>query len=226
MEHDLLTTSQVARVVLVALLLAATCHIHTSDVGALPDASVVVEPHESSSIVGEVFSLNVTIVDVYNLYGLDVMLGWNSSVLLLVGVEVQLGQDGGALNPPIYMAENSTLGSRYIVAAASMSPAPSFNGTGNIVCLSFSVIDTGMCELDLQTQLYDYPPPDRDPRLSLPIVHTDVDGLFQSTIPEFPEPLVLIVAIVLTLFSAVLTKHASNKHDKCFRKSVPAGVLS
>jgi len=208
------------------MLFATASLLYISDASALPDTSVIVEPNESSAIVGDSFSVNVTIVDVQNLYGLEAILSWNSTILALVNVEVQLGQDGGVLNAPIYVAENSTQGSRYTVSATSTNPAPSFNGTGNIVRLNFSVIGLGTSELDLQTQLYDYPPSDRDPHLSLPITHADVDGLFQSVIPEFPNYLVLVAALVLTLFSAVLSKHISSGRNKGFDKSAQASVAS
>jgi hypothetical protein len=226
MRHNSPTTHRIGRIAFIAMLFATASLLYISDASALPDTSVIVEPNESSAIVGDSYSVNVTIVDVQNLYGLEAILSWNSTILALVNVEVQLGQDGGVLNSPIYVAENSTQGSRYTVSATSTNPAPSFNGTGNIVRLNFSVIGLGTCELDLQTQLYDYPPSDRDPRLSLPITHADVDGLFQSAIPEFPSHLVLVAALVLTLFSAVLSKHISSGRNKAFDKSAQAGVVS
>jgi hypothetical protein len=226
MRHNSPTTGRIGRIAFIAMLFATVSLLYISDASALPDTSVIVEPNESSAIVGDSFSVNVTIVDVQNLYGLEAILSWNSTILALVNVEVQLGQDGGVLNAPIYVAENSTQGSRYTVSATSTNPAPSFNGTGNIVRLNFSVIGLGTSELDLQTQLYDYPPSDRDPRLSLPITHADVDGLFQSAIPEFPSHLVLVAALMLTLFSAALSKHISRGRNKAFDKSAQAGVVS
>jgi len=192
---------------------------YTLPANASPDTIVIVEPNSSSAIVGGIFSVNVTIVDVQNLYGLEAILSWDSTVLTLVNAEVQLGQDGGVLNAPVYIVDNSTQGSRYTVSATSMNPAPSFNGTGNIVRMNFSVIGTGTCKLNLQTQLYDYPPPERDPRLSLPIAHEDVDGFFQGVIPEFPSYSVFVIIAMLTLFSIVLSKHISSRYSKTFNKS-------
>jgi len=170
-------------------------------------------------MIGETFYVNVTVVDVENLYGVDATLSWNSTILTLVNSEIQLGQDGGVLNAPIYIAENSSQGSRYTISATSTSPAPSFNGTGNIVRLNFSVISIGTCKLDLQTQLYDYPPLDRDPRLSLPISHEDIDGFFQGVIPEFPQSLVFVIIALLTLFVTLLSKRIFIRNNKTFGKS-------
>jgi hypothetical protein len=191
----------------------------TFTANASPATVVIVDPNTSSAIVGETFIVNVTVVDVENLYGVEAVLSWNSTVLTLVSLEIQLGQQGGVLNAPVYIAENSVQESRYTISATSTSPASPFNGTGNIVRLNFSVLNVGTCELDLQTQLYDYPPPDRDPPLSLPIAHEDIDGLFQGLIPEFPGPLIFVAAVLLTLFSAVLSKHIFSKNNKPFRAS-------
>jgi Cohesin domain len=187
---------------------------------ASPTTVVTVEPNSSSAMVGETFSVNVTVVDVENLFGVDATLTWNSTILTLVNCEIQLGQEGGALNPPIYIAENSSQGSKYTISATSTNPAPSFNGTGIIVRLNFSVLSIGTCKLDLQTQLYDYPPPDRDPRLSLPIAHEDIDGVFQGVIPEFPHSLFFVITALLTLSMTLLSKRISSRNNKTFGKSV------
>jgi len=204
---------------LMASIFLCSILFYTLVVNASPATVVIVEPNSRSAVVGETFCVNVTVVDVQNLYGLEAILSWDSTVLTLVNTEVQLGQDGGVLNAPIYIADNSTQGSRYIVSATSTSPAPSFNGTGNIVRMNFSVVGTGVCKLDLQTQLYDYPPPDRDPRLSLPIAHEDVDGFFQGVIPEFPSYLFFVAIAMLTLSSVVLSKHIFGEHNRTFDKS-------
>jgi len=209
----------IGQISFITMIFVTIIPFYTLAADAFPDTVVIVEPNSSSAIVGETFSINVTIVDVQNLYGLEAILSWNSSVLSLVNLEVQLGQNGGVLNAPVYIAENSTQGSRYTISATSTSPAPSFDGTGNIVRMNFSVVGTGACELDLQTQLYDYPPPDRDPRLSLPIAHIDVDGSFQSVIPEFPGYLVFVATAMLTLLSVVFSKHIFSRHNKAYDKS-------
>jgi hypothetical protein len=206
-------------------LFATAISLCISDVDAFPDTAVTVEPSSSSAIVGSTFSINVTVVDVQNLYGLEMLLSWNSTILTLVDMEIQLGLDGGVLNTPLYIAENSTLGSRYTLVATSTNPAPSFSGTGNIVRMNFSVISIGACKLDLQTQLYDYPPPERDPPISLPVTHADVDGFFQGVIPEFPNYLVLAAIAMLTLSFVVLSKHISSRRDKTLDTSAQAGGL-
>lgn len=219
MRHNSPIARNIGQISLIATIFVIAISFCTLAANAFPETIVIVEPNSSSAIVGETLSINVTVVDVQNLYGLEAILSWNSSVLTLVNLEVQLGQNGGVLNAPVYIAENSTQGSRFTISATSTSPAPSFNGTGNIARMNFSVVGIGACELDLQTQLYDYPPPDRDPRLSLPIAHADVDGSFQSVIPEFPGYLVFVATAVLTLLSVVFTKHIFSRHNKAYDES-------
>jgi hypothetical protein len=215
MRHSSPITHSIGQISFIASIFVTILSFYTLAADAFPDTAVIVEPNSSSVVVGETFSINVTVVDVHNLYGLEVILSWDSTILALVNMEVQLGQNGGVLNAPVYIADNSTQGSRYTISATSTSPAPSFSGTGSIVHMNFSVIGTGACKLELQTQLYDYPPPDRDPRLSLPIVHTDVDGFFQGIIPEFPGYLFFVATAMLTLLSVVFSKQrARAKHEQ------------
>jgi len=183
-------------------------------VQAAPETIVKVEPYSSSTNVGETFIVNITIVGVQNLYGVEVTLCWNASLLEVVSLDLRLGVESrpdGVLHElpsaPIFVAENDVIEEqgKYRLAATSTAPAPSFNGSGNIVRLTFNTTNIGNSELDLETQLYDYPPPDREPRISWPIEHTTIDG-FVEAIPEFPNVITLLLFIVLTIFVAILSK--------------------
>jgi hypothetical protein len=224
-KHESSSMSHVTRVAFIAMLFTVMVPFYTLDVNAVPDTVVTVEPSSTSVAVSDTFCVNVSVFDVQNLYGLEMTLSWNSTILHLVKVEILLGQNGGVLNPPVYIAENLTLENRYSLSATSTSPAPSFYGTGNVVSMNFSVNNIGTCMFDLQTQLYDYPPLDRDPRLSLPIAHTDVDGVFTGVIPEFSHHLIFVAIISLTLFSVVLSKRISCRRNKIFDKSERADNL-
>ncbi len=165
---------------------------------------VTVEGQHNLANVGEAFTINVTVFDVQNLYGLEIALVWNQTILKLANVDVRLGQTYGVLYNPIYFDENSKQGS-YIIQAASMNPAPSFNGTGNIVQITFEVVNIGFSQLDLSTKLYDYPPADRDPRVSLPIPHTTIDGFCEAVVSEFSIPFVLLIVVFLTLVATIFS---------------------
>jgi len=198
-------TSQILLILFWASLLLIPLLIQRAVVQASPETLVKVEPYIISVNVGEQLIVNITVVEVQNLYGLEVTLYWNSSVLEPVNTDVRLGQTDEVLYNPIYIVENSTQKGKYVLAATSIASAPSFNGSGNICRITFNVTDFGDSKLDLETQLYDYPPPDRWPRVSLPIERITIDGLV-NVVPEFPRIIILPLLIVLTVFAIILSK--------------------
>lgn len=163
--------------------------------------SVVVEPATISAHLGESFDVTVSVSNVQDLYGLEVILKWDASILRTKKVDVRLGvetfSDGvlheSSTSPPIFIAENniSQTGGEYRLVATSMAPAPAFSGSGNIVRITFEPIILGDSTLDLESQLFDYPPLDRDPRISFPIDHSTSDSVVTvktSTPSSSPTP--------------------------------------
>ena len=207
MSHLHFATSQINLLLFLALIQVIT-------VQAAPETIVKVEPYASSTNMGETFTINITVVGVQNLYGVEATLCWNASILDVVSLDLRLGVEShpdGVLHElpsaPIFVAENNLIQERgeYRLAATSVSPASSFNGSGNIVSLTFNATNIGNSKLDLETQLYDYPPPDREPRISWPIEHITIDGSF-DVIPEFPNVIIvlflfMVVTILVTVFS-------------------------
>jgi len=177
---------------------------------AAPETVVRIDLYATSANVGEHITANITVADVQNLYGVEVILYWNTSILEVVNVDIRLGQADGVLHNSTYIAENSTQEGKYVLAATSIAPAPSFNGSGNIVRVTFNVTNLGDSKLDLETQLYDYPPPDREPRISWPIEHIIIDGLV-NVIPEFPQIIILSLLMVLMIFVVILPRRFNEK---------------
>ncbi len=169
---------------MVILLFGMACPIYS--VASQPTTTVVVSPSTPSPTPGETFHVTVSLTDVQNLYGLEVILKWDPSVLRALGADVRLGvetfSDGilhiSPSSEPVLIAENNLTQSegKYSLVAASVSSASSFSGSGNIVILTFEAVQIGNSVLDLESQLQDYPPSDRDPRLSLPIAHLSQDS--------------------------------------------------
>lgn len=180
-----------------------------TSVSQASETTASVEPNESVANVGEKFAVNFTIWSVQNLYGVGLTVKWNTSILGLEVFDVRFGESDGVLFNPIYIAENLTFDGSYYLSATSTNPAPSFNGSGNIAKLTFRVLALGETKIDLQTQLYDYPPPDRDPRMSLPIAHTTIDGIFSGIVPEFPNAVIFLVSFILVLLGTFLVKKTS-----------------
>ncbi len=181
-------------------------------VRATPEIVVKVDPQTISAEVGETFTINITVIEVQNLYGIEVSLCWNSSILQPVNVDIRLGQTDGVLHspPPVYIVENLTKESGYSLAATSVNPAPSFNGSGNIVKITFVVTNTWDSELDLETRLWDYPPPNG---VSSPIDHTTIDGSVCAIIPEISSTTILIIIIILTTLIVVLSEKILKKNS-------------
>ena len=159
-------------------------------VKATPGTTIRVEPYASIAQVGESFTINVTLTDVQNLYGVEVALHWNASILRIVNVDVRLGNEShpdGILHEPIFIAKNETVQNegRYLLAGTSTTPADPFSGGGNIVKLTFNVTGVGSCKIDLITELRGKPPPGE---LAPLIEHTTIDGFFgrQIRISAFP----------------------------------------
>lgn len=171
---------------------------------ASPETIVRVTPDKSIAEVGETFTVSITIADVQNLYGLEIKLNWSSSILELVDVDVRLGSeshDDGVLHNPVELVFNETTQEqgKYMLVATSTTPAPSFNGSGNIVKMTFSVASDGNSALNLQSKLSDKPPPDG---VSSPIPHSIQNGYFGET-PESPLWFYMIVIVVISAVLAV-----------------------
>jgi hypothetical protein len=163
---------------------------------------VKVEPCSSSANLGETFNVNITIEDVANLYGFEIKLSWDPTTLSITGVDVRTGQPDGILNSPVFTVVNNITEGRFLYAAVSTTPALPFNGNGTIMRITFNVTSFADSTLHLETQLCDYPPPDRWPRVSLPIEHVTIDGAF-LIIPEFGNIGVMLCICFLFLLTSL-----------------------
>ena len=130
--------------------------------------------------MGQTFTVTISILNVQNLYSLEVVL--KSGPFCSASYKrskSRVGEENfadGVLHlssnsPPIFIAENNLTQNEgeYRLTVTSMAPAAAFSGSGNIVKVTFRSISLGSSALNLQSQLYDYPPTDRDPRISLAI---------------------------------------------------------
>jgi len=185
-------------------------------VKATPGTKIKVEPHENVAQVGESFAINVTIADVQNLYGIEVILRWDPSLLQLVAVDVHLGVEShpdGVLHEDVLIAKNETSNDvgRYWLAATSTAPADPFDGSGNIVTITFNVTNVGSCKLDLETELRGKPPPGDIAPL---IEHKTIDGFFGRKTPEQPDwryVAVIVVILVVLVIAAIVVYRRKSK---------------
>lgn len=151
---------------------------------ASPDTTVKVEPQENTAEPGETFTIDITITDVQDLFGLEITLKWNASILQVTNVDVRLGVEShpnGVLHEPLYN-ETTLEGGKYQLIGTSIgSQTPSFNGSGNIARVTFNVVEAGSSALDAEAKLASKPLPGGVAEL---IPHTTVDGSFSTQKPE------------------------------------------
>jgi ABC-type Na+ efflux pump permease subunit len=216
---------------LVMLLVASSalhlCQVCSSQVSG--NAVVRVQPATTAVRVDETFSVNVTVESVQNLYGLDVTLRWNSSVLQFQSVDLRLGVEShpdGVLhedsNTEIYIAENEASEAEYRLAATAVGPASSFNGSGTVFRINFKATTLGRSTLELETELADRPPLGETSNL---IEHTTVLGSVESTANGISEPtgldwliLILIAMAVIVLAIGVIVYLRKRKEQNAINK--------
>jgi hypothetical protein len=159
---------------------------YISNVEAVSETVVKVDPLLSFARTGEAFTVNITVVNVQNLYGVEIKLCWNTSVLEVISVDVRLGIEDhpdGVLHNPVNIIQNETSQQegKYVLVGLSYAPEPplppSFNGSGNIVRVTFHVISSGYCELDLKTTLVSNIIPPGSTAVET-IAHTTINGFF------------------------------------------------
>jgi hypothetical protein len=191
---------------------------------------VSISPPQTSVQVGKTFVINITLSDVENLYGLDLTLDYNNSVVHLVSAKPDgsdlasaagflgtasipggvlygspLINDANAINSGcLYYNTSLSTVNEYHLFATSVNPASSFNGSGTIASLTFSVLASGHSDLSLNSTLADHPDPGETTSEAIP--HTDVSASVDvGQVPEFPfiAALAVLAAVVTsTLFFA------------------------
>jgi len=163
---------------------------------------IKIDTESSSVVLGQPFTIYISVVNVASLYGVEVDLKWNPTILSVSKIVTRLGvesfSDGilheSTSSPSIFIAENNLTQNtgEFRLVATSVAPALPFSGSGNIVEITFNTLSTGNSVLDLETQLSDYPPENRDPRISYLIDHTTQDSsvtiIAQSGSTNSPTP--------------------------------------
>lgn len=172
--------------------------------------TVSVVPSQNAANVGDTFTVNVTINNVENLFGLDVTVNWNSSALLLVSSSNFLGVETnptGVLHEtttyPIEIVDDTVSQSegQYHLVATSEGDATAFNGSGTIATLTFNVTSAGQSTINVVSELADHPAPGET--TSEFIDHTDVDSSVDAVvIPEFSQ--MAVVAVLFVVVSVVV----------------------
>jgi hypothetical protein len=129
--------------------------------------------------LGKIFSVNITVQDVVDLYDFEFWLYYNTTLLDIWNPYVQLGPLMSGAN--IYIQEWNDPGGYVHFAAELTSPAPPVNGTGTVALVTFKATAASIwpdpdlqCTLDLiNTKL--------KTDGGIEILHYEVDGLYSYT---------------------------------------------
>jgi hypothetical protein len=200
-----------------ALLVLAPVYVAKAQDSSSTLVSIV--PSQNSVRVGQTLTVNVTISNVQNLFGLDVTVDWNNSALQILSVNDLLGVEshsGGVLHStpddPIQIAVNETsqtIGEHHIAATSQGAAAP-FDGSGTIARLTFNVTATGHSSIRVVSELADYPTPGETTSELIP--HTDVNASVDAAqIPEFPQIALLAALAVVASITLVFVKKMLKK---------------
>jgi hypothetical protein len=148
------------KIVIVACLLAILVVVLAYVILSSPTSTaLVVEPQSVQGTTGQFFTVNVSISNVADLYGWQIELSWNSSLLNATNVTE---------GPMLKSSGNSTFFSPAVNNAAGNlsalctrllsfgSNATGVSGHGTLMTVQFEVIGSGACDLNLYgTQLLD-----------------------------------------------------------------------
>jgi len=191
-------------------------------IAASTDTIVMVVPMENTAKIGETFTIHIAIIDVTNLFGLEVALDWDEKILQLTKADLLLGVEShpnGVLHEPVYNETVSEPGKYQIIATSVGVETPSFNGSGNIVRMTFNVTKGGSSELNLTVKLVDKPQPGRVAAL---ITHTTKNGSFNTLWSNrnwLYDVLPVTFAVITTLVIGILVYHKRKNLRKIVTRS-------
>ncbi len=180
--------------------------VFSAYMSAAQAASMTVRGDASSDqpIVSDTLTVTLKISNAQNLFGVDVTLEWNPSVLKFVSASPMLGVEshsGGVLHEsasyPIEVGDNShTEASYHLLATSTGSDTSSFNGDGTIAVVTFKVVGAGSAGLDLYVELAQLGNTD------VVVPQTSVSAV-NVAIPEFPISALVVVLVVAATVSVV-----------------------
>jgi hypothetical protein len=142
------------KIIIVVSLLAILVIILAYIILTSPASSTVlsVDPQTVQGVMGKNFTISISISNVSDLYGWELKLRWNSSLLDLTNIaEGPILRSKGStfFSPKV----NSTEG-HLIADCTLLGDIPGFSGQGTLMTIQFYVKENGACDLNLyDTQL-------------------------------------------------------------------------
>ncbi len=216
MKNPCLSANKKIALMLVCALLAISS---ISSVFAQSNTVVKAVASSSQPRIGDTLTVNITIANVQNLYGVDVTLSWNTTVLSVTNAKSLLGVEahpGGVLHESgidtllVAMDAASQEIGQYTLTATSVGSASAFSGNGIIATVTFNVTGTGPSGLSVESELSDKPAAGQTSNF---ITHTDTADAV-AAVPEFPAIIIVGFLIVAATAALVVSKKHLNKTTK------------
>jgi hypothetical protein len=210
--NPLAMTKKAVFCIVCILLVSSLVCVVSAQTTTVRATSSSLQPH-----VGDTVTVNITISNVQNLFGVDVTFNWNTAVLKLISAKSLLGDESiGVLHQtssyPLYVVSDlaSQDTGEYSLVATSTGSAPAFSGNGIIATLKFNVTSQGAMGLQLDSDLSDHPAAGQTSNF---ITHTDTVDQF-SAIPEYQNLIVITTIMALASAALVVSKKHLNKKEK------------
>jgi len=213
-----------------AVLVCTIASICLISVVSAQSTAVNAQASSTQPQVGDTLSLTIKISDAQSLFGVDVTLDWNPSILKFVSVTPQLGVEshpGGVLHEsssyPIEIDNNDASqadGQYHLLATSTGSSTPAFSGSGNIAVLTFKVTAAGHAGLTFDN--VELSTIASDGSVSLVTPSTSADSVTavaagssstpNTSVPEFTSIGTIAILIIITTSTIALsTKLSKNK---------------
>jgi hypothetical protein len=217
MKNPCLSANKKIGLMLVCALLAI------SSINAVfAQSNTVVRAVASSSQprIGDALTVNITISTVQNLFGVDVTLSWNTTVLSVTNAKSLLGVEThpeGVLHESgidtLLVAEDaaSQETGQYTLTATSVGSASAFSGNGIIATVTFNVTGTGPTGLSVESELSDKPATGQTSNF---IEHTDTADAVDAVVPEFPSIIIVGFLIAVATTALIVSKKHLNRTTK------------
>lgn len=116
--------------------------------GSEPNSYPVVSTYPEKIVdvdIGETFTISFVVLDIENLYGFDIKLKWDPTIIEYVSHVVMApveSYEEGVLHDPVLLVKDEVdlATGTYWIACASMSPAEPFDGNGNFFTMTFKLV--------------------------------------------------------------------------------------
>jgi hypothetical protein len=210
-----LIPTSTSRLLFVCLLLVLAFSLFSKDtVDGSPGPVAKVEPQTVSADLYQTFNVSIVVADIQGLYGFEITLNWDPTILKIVKADHRIGVEdypGGILHKPVIIPRDNVSQDHglYLVAAACVNPAGSFNGTGTVAVLTFNVTNVGTCTLFLDVELAS----DARQGQAQPIDHQTVNGYFgrQPTQELDWKALVVPCAVIVVVLVLIVVFYFRKK---------------